>query len=375
MASTSLLRMLSVLFSLCFAADRDVDEWNLLSTGPWGAREGLMGTFYSGYIWMSGGRYSPPSPQNISQSIFYNDVWRMPAKCVSNPSTCEWQLVSNSSEWQPRAYHIMFNHSVDNVSYMYIIAGQNLSTFYNDVWRSTDGVQWQQVLPNDFNGSNPAQFHVRAGLAAVSNPGDAMMYVSSGCFDEFPNRQELNDVWRSRDGSQWQLVVQNRADSVMHVRSGPRVQIYGEFLYIVAGEHGFSETTQLRDVWKLDLSAIDSHNISENAWQLVVAHAPFVNRSGHGFVIDTHGSFWVIAGYLDLHDLWTSRDLGVSWSRVDRHVFNCAFDELHCGRYDFWAQLDDQNNLFLYGGDSDWNTFGGEWNQTFQRNLDSYDMH
>merc|ERR1712232_223744 len=123
------------------------------------------------------------------------------------------------------------------------------------------------------------------------------------------------------------------------------------------------------DVWKVDLDSIDANDVSNNEWDLVVAEAPFVNRSGHGFVVDNKGIFWVIAGYYDLHDLWRSNDFGVSWSRVDREVFNCKIEDIHCGRYDFWAQLDDKNNLFLYGGDADWNTFGGEYNETFQRNL------
>ena len=55
---------------------------------------------------------------------------------------------------------------------------------------------------------------------------------------------------------------------------------------------------------------------------------------------------------------------------MDEKVFECDGYQIHCGRYDFWAQLDDKNNLFLYGGDSDWKTLGGEWNKTFGNSLD-----
>ena len=345
----------------------NAEEWNLLETGPWGAREGLMGTFYDGYIWMSGGRYSPPGGQNINQSIFYNDVWKLEASCIQQPSTCKWQLVTNMAPWEGRAYHIMFNHTVDSISYMYIAAGQNLSTFYNDVWRTTDGMKWEQVLAN-----NQGQFHVRAGLAAISYPSDGYIYLGCGCYDEFPNRQTLNDLWRSKDGSKWELIINNQPDILMHVRSGPRIQIWKNILYIVAGEHGFSETTQLADVWDFNLDTIDDKDINNNQWELILPDAKWANRSGHGFVIDNDGIFWLIAGYLDLHDLWRSRDLGKTWTEVDDHVFNCNKTDVKCGRYDFWAQLDDNNDLFLYGGDSNWNTFGGESNQTFENNLDTY---
>ena len=135
----------TILTSSAFAAD----EWNLLAEGPWRGREGLMGTFYKSYIWMSGGRWSPDSPQNISNSIFYNDVWKMNASCISDIASCEWELVTNAAPWEGRAYHIMFNHTVDSVDYMYVIGGQNLSVFYNDVWRSTDALKWEQVLANN----------------------------------------------------------------------------------------------------------------------------------------------------------------------------------------------------------------------------------
>jgi len=282
------------------------------------------------------------------------------------------ELVSKDNEWEGRGYHIMFNHTVNKVDYMYIIGGQNLSTFYNDVWRSEDGKKWEQVLPSGHD-----QWHVRAGLAAVSYPKEGMIYLSSGCFDEFPNRQTLNDLWRSKDGSKWEPVISNQAESAMHVRSGGRIQIWDDTLYMVAGEHGFNETRQLGDIWKVDLKKIHSDTTdvdgdNGSGWELVLAESPWVNRSGHGFVVDHEGIFWIAAGYYDLHDLWRSEDLGKKWERVDRGLFDCKLTEIHCGRYDFWAQLDADNNLFLYGGDSDWNTFGGVHNETYERSLDSY---
>ena len=200
-----------------------------------------------------------------------------------------------------------------------------------------------------------------------------MIYLTSGCYDEFPNRQTLNDIWRSKDGSKWQLIVNDKKESLMHTRSGPRIQILANELYIVAGEHGFSEITQLSDVWKLNLDDIDTNDIGNNEWDLVLGEAPFANRSGHGFVIDNDGVFWVVSGYYDLRDLWRSKDKGMSWEKVDDAVFNCKDYELRCGRYDFWAQLDDKNDLFLYGGDSQWATFGLTSNQTYERSLDSYE--
>ena len=131
-------------FSVLAVAD-SADDWNYLTSGPWGGREGLMGTYFNGYIWMSGGRYSPPSFKHINESIFYNDVWKLDPSCIKHTGSCKWELVSKDNEWEGRGYHIMFNHTVGKKDYMYIIGGQNLTTFYNDVWRSEDGKKWEQV--------------------------------------------------------------------------------------------------------------------------------------------------------------------------------------------------------------------------------------
>jgi hypothetical protein len=81
--------------------------------------------------------------------------------------------------------------------------------------------------------------------------------------------------------------------------------------------------------------------------------AEWVKRSGHGVVVYNHTMF-VIAGYLNLHDIWITKD-GKNWNQISNRAFGCDNDK--CGRYDFWA-LVHKDNLLCFGGTSAPTTFG-----------------
>ncbi len=68
---------------------------------------------------------------------------------------------------------------------------------------------------------------------------------------------------------------------------------------MIGGEYGFSDKTQYNHVY----SSMDGAK-----WNFVT-NATFSKRSGHG-AIAHNDSIYVIAGYLNLHDLWRSDDLG-----------------------------------------------------------------
>ena len=74
-------------------------------------------------------------------------------------------------------------------------------TFYNDVWRSTDGVAWTQMTAN-------AGWDTRAGLRAVTFRNEIYIFGGSQNDDEAiveigdpPVRILYNDVWKSADGT------------------------------------------------------------------------------------------------------------------------------------------------------------------------------
>lgn len=176
----------------------------------------------------------------------------------------------------------------------------------------------------------------------------------------------FRDVWKSPDGVTWTLIQPTAAYTG---RSGPRLVVFRNKLILSAGEHGFSRATQYDDVWESN-DGID--------WKLVTRypHTQWEKRSGHGMITDGQNYLYIVAGYYDKYDLWQSSDDGRNWELISNNVFNCeSTGDKKCGRYDFWTVLAqdpyDNNNwyCYIYGGDSDWSTFGGERDETWMAKL------
>ncbi|MDH3323050.1 MAG: hypothetical protein OEM04_08680, partial [Flavobacteriaceae bacterium] len=106
----------------------------------WSARAGLQALNHKGKFYIFGGR----TPLNIfpGANQIHGDVWS------SSDQGASWTkiLASNpdfgpQNHWPNRAYF----QAVSKGSYMYIIGGQDFSftgdsNFFNDVWRSKDGI-------------------------------------------------------------------------------------------------------------------------------------------------------------------------------------------------------------------------------------------
>jgi hypothetical protein len=164
-------------------------------------------------LFVIGGR--SPIPNAGFASIIHGDVWR------STDLGQSWQAVfldpADTLLWPNRAYH----EAVTLGEYMYIMGGQNFeaaecapgqpepcfaSVFFNDVWRSMDGANWQEVKGLSAN-EDTGHWQGRAGLSAVSFKGKLWVMGGSQGDDESiggSGRTLYNDVWYSTDGSEWQ---------------------------------------------------------------------------------------------------------------------------------------------------------------------------
>jgi hypothetical protein len=70
---------------------------------------------------------------------------------------------------------------------------------------------------------------------------------------------------------------------------------------------------------------------------------------------------YVIAGYLNLHDIWVTND-AKNWTLLSNKAFNC--DDSKCGRFDFWA-LEHKGYLVCFGGTGAKTTFGSMYNESW----------
>ena len=202
------------------------ESWELVSGGvsaPWSARAYFQAVTRGRYMYVLGGQDSiaipnpdptcggflppgVPCPQFILASNFFNDVWR-------SKDGKKWQQMTSDAEWSKRAGLSAVTHR----GWIYVMGGSVNDDsaiigpggvpriYYNDVYRSRDGRQWQKVVDN-------APWAPRAGAVVVSKGG--YMYLLGGedgfvCNPATPRCPPyFNDVWRSRDGRNWQRLTE-----------------------------------------------------------------------------------------------------------------------------------------------------------------------
>lgn len=204
---------------------------------PWADRVLHYTVVHNGKIWVIGGQSMPAFAP--SEEIFYRDVW-----CSEDGAT--WTQVLDEAPWAHRG---MIGGSAVFQGRIWILGGGTYDTpkiprrnFFNDVWRSSDGVRWEQsaaAAP-----WVPRQYHDVAVW-------DDKLWVMEGCYCEAAvQSMELakgkgswnrNDVWYSADGATW-TELPNTPWAPRHAAS---VFVYNDALWMVAGNNMFP------DVWKL----------------------------------------------------------------------------------------------------------------------------
>ena len=232
------------------------------------------------------------------------------------------------------------------------------SNFFSDVWRSKDGVSWIQM-------TGDAGWAGRAGLSAVAFRGE--IYVMGGSFNDDsaiiggpPERVYFNDVWKSRDGRNW---VQVTETAPWAPRAGALVLVKSGFIYLLGGEEGFdcqpgaNCPPYFNDVWR----SRDGAN-----WELVTPAAEWSARPGHQAVailnqIVLFGGFGLSDDPTDPFrpsnpmDVWVSKE-GFSWEQVSDSPWNASSsDEI---KYDFdalvlwsWRGGGMRPSILTFGGD------------------------
>jgi len=163
-----------------------------------------------------------------------NDVW-------SSTDGANWEQAP-AAGWSARWDHtsLVFDNK------MWVIGGLGAGQgFHNDVWSSTDGVTWTEVLPNNLV-PDTTQWRGRGRLTSVVYGGK--MWVmggqdSSGLF--------RNDVWYSTDGVNWTEVLPNTDDDPTRwiKRREHTSLVFDNEMWVMGGSFTGSRIFSLQDVW------------------------------------------------------------------------------------------------------------------------------
>ena len=332
----SFLQVLSLFIALfscelrASSSDFDSYQWEEINaTASWDPRAGLETVHLNGDLYLMGGR-TPVDPNVVpvfGASKIWGDVWK------STDSGQSWTSILDTDtlgHWPARAYF----EAVTKDQKMYVLGGQDFSVisnpnpggpplvpfsnFFNDVWSSTDGVNWSQETAD-------AGWEGRAGLSSIVYGDDIYVFGGSKNDDSAvigPGgvpRVYFNDVWKSSDdGATWQEVTD---EAPWEPRAGAAVVVKDEFIYMLGGEDGFTCDSggsrcppYFNDVWRTQ---------NGEDWEPVTASADWASRPGHiAAVVDNNivvfGGFGLSDDPSDPFkpsnpiDMWTSED-GANW--------------------------------------------------------------
>jgi hypothetical protein len=338
-------------------------DWTEVNSGAaWDPRAGLQVLTKREDFYLMGGRTPrPPSvPPIPGESDIWGDVWK------SEDRGWTWYRILETDDqdhWPARAYF----EAVKRGPFMYVLGGQNfrvienpdcppfpsecppfvsVSDFFNDVWRSRDGVDWKRM-------TGEAGWEPRAGLSAVVFKGEIYVLGGSVNDDESivggpPARIYYNDVWKSRNGRRWVRLVE---EAPWAPRAGAAVVAKDDYIYLLGGEFGFvceplpfCDPPYFNDVWRTP----DGIH-----WELVTPSAGWSPRPGHRCaVVDDDifcfGGFGLLENPMDV---WASPD-GATWTQVSDAPWNAVSpDDI---KYDFdvlTAPGADGTVIYTFGGD------------------------
>lgn len=243
----------------------DGANWTLKATAPWESRHTFGSLVYNNKLWVVGG--------DQLQNHFQNDVW-------NSADGVNWTQVTASVPWDERMTHIccVFNNKLWVMGGQKIVGWNNtIDTTFNDVWNSTDGVNWTQV-------TSQAAWSPRGQIGGNIVFNNKMWIIGGGTYNG--TRQFFNDVWNSSDGLNWTLVT---SQAPWAKRQYVEVMAYDNAMWVIGGYDG---TDNRRDVWYS----------SDGITWLELKDSPFMARHAAS-VFNYKQSLWVVAGNL-WNDSW-----------------------------------------------------------------------
>ncbi|MCW3108300.1 MAG: Kelch motif protein [Segetibacter sp.] len=212
-----------------YRSNGDLTSWEKRPDAPWSARHSFGLTKLQNSIYVLGSDvYNPTS-----------DVW-------STRDGESWNLLTNNAPWGNR---VLFGTCSHNGA-LYILGGQASGVYndgaFGDVWRSTDGINWDKIADG--------QTHLAKNISGSVISYNGFIYVigggtyGGGTSDEY----YTNQIWRSNDGISWE----RRSDPPWRGRQYTNLVVYENRLFMLMGASNPPENPyssyNLTDIWVMN---------------------------------------------------------------------------------------------------------------------------
>jgi hypothetical protein len=247
---------------------------NFDSTSDWEGRHSAGYVVYKGKMWIIGG--------DAIQGHYQSDVW-------NSEDGINWTRVNAGQPvpWGPRVLHytVVFQDKI------WVIGGQTIpqfsqanETFYSDIWTTTDGINWEHIIPEQPSWSARGTI----GGSAVYN---GRIWILGGAVYQtttIAERKMYNDVWSSADGVNW---IRHTKSAPWQPRAYHSVAVYDGYMWVVGGHN----RGNLKDVW-FSSNGVDWTEFPNTPWR-AYHHAASI------FVYDN--SLWIVAGSGPGKNVWS----------------------------------------------------------------------
>ena len=194
-------------------------DWELETNTPgFSARIGHQVIVHDSKLWLIGGRDETGSK---------NDVW-------SSSDGVSWNLIVEEAEFSKRYHHeaLSFNGRI------WVIGGTFNSTPDGQVWSSLDGVVWNH------ESNIPRRYKHR-----VIKYKDHIVVVGGSTGISLSSSTALNDVWASSDGINWTELTE---DADFKSRFAHELFVFEGALYLLGGHDGSLGQFWKTDIWRTD---------------------------------------------------------------------------------------------------------------------------
>ncbi|HUO58280.1 MAG TPA: protease pro-enzyme activation domain-containing protein [bacterium] len=259
----------------------------------------VMGGPVGGVWYSSDGSSWTQAPQNASQSTVF---------------------ANNNTAGRNHEGIVVFNGKI------YVIGGYSSGgSVLSDVWNSSDGVTWNQVT------SSPVFGHrTDFGLVVYNNK----MWLIGGASTLTPNDAK-NDVWYTTDGVNW---CQATASAAFTPRTGLGAVVLNNQIYVLGGQAAYTyppacnSNGAFGDVWT-STDGVNWTQVTPSAafpagagYNSVVCGNAMWVLSGNGVWVSTNGSNWIQTNYATAFNaagapkpisfnngVWMERPVGSNW--------------------------------------------------------------